>query len=171
MCRFPRSFAKLSVLFAVTLLMPLYLCSPTTAAAFGLSGIDARAGVVDPDGVDGTLEVGGGLNFQQADSRVHLMPNVLFWSEGGLSDVNTNFDASYHFEPAGVVSPYLGAGIGAHFYSSDGPSDPGTDVGPNFFGGVSFPLSGASLYMEGRAAVTDRSQFGFLTGATFYLGH
>jgi len=170
MCRFQKYFSQRAALLAVALLMPLLLGSPTTAAAFGLYGVDAKVGVLDPEGVDGTLAVGGGLNFQQAGSHVHLMPNVVFWSENGLSDVNTNFDASYHFEPAGRVSPYLGAGVGAHFYSSDGPGDPGTDVGPNFFGGLTLPMSGASFYLEGRAAVTDRSQFGLMTGATFYLG-
>ena len=170
MCRFQRYFSQRAALLGVALLIPLLLGSPTTAAAFGLTGMDAKVGIVDPEGVDGTLAVGAGLNFQQAGSHVHLMPNAMFWSENGLSDVNTNFDASYHFEPAGRVSPYLGAGLGMHFYSSDGPGDPGTDIGPNFFGGITLPMSGATLYFEGRAAMTDRSEFGLLTGATFYLG-
>ena len=170
MCRFQKYLSQRAALLGVALLMPVLLGSPTAAAAFALYGADARVGVLDPDGVDGTLAVGAGLNFQQAGSHVHLMPNVIYWSESGLSDVNTNFDASYHFEPAGRVSPYLGGGLGMHFYSSDGPGDPGTDLGPNLFGGVTLPMSGASLYLEGRTTLTDRSQFGLMTGATFYLG-
>ena len=170
MCRFQKYSSRCAALLGVALLMPLLLGSPSTAAAFALYGADARVGVLDPDGVDGTLAVGAGLNFQQAGSHVHLMPNLIYWSESGLSDANTNFDASYHFEPAGRVSPYLGGGLGMHFYAADGPRDPGTDLGPNLFGGVTLPMSGASLYLEGRAALTDRSQFGLMTGATFYLG-
>src|SRR5216110_2636667 len=142
MCRFLKYFSQRAALLGVALLMPVLLGSPTTAFAFALYGADA------------TLAVGAGLNFQQAGSHVHLMPNVVYWSESGLSDVNTNFDASYHFEPAGRVSPYLGGGLGMHFYSSDGPRDPGTDVGPNLYGGVTLPMSGASLYFEGRTTLT-----------------
>jgi hypothetical protein len=170
MCRFQEYFSQRAALWGVALLMSLLLGAPSSAAAFALSGVDARVGVMDPDGVDGTVAVGGGLNFQQAGSHVHLMPNVLFWNESGLSDVNTNFDASYHFEPAGRVSPYVGGGLGVHFYSADSRPDPGTDLGANLFGGVSLPMRGASLYLEGRTALTDRSEFGLMTGATFYLG-
>ena len=112
MCRFQKYFSQRAALLGVALLMLLLLGSPTNATAFALYGMDAKVGVIDPEGVDGTLAVGAGLNFQQADSHVHLVPNAMFWSENGLSDVNTNFDASYHFEPAGRVSPYLGAGLG-----------------------------------------------------------
>jgi len=170
MCRFQKYLSRRAALLGVALLMSVLLGSPTTASAFTLAGADARVGVLDPDGVDGTIAVGAGLNLQQAGSRVHLMPNFVYWSESGLSDVNPNFDASYHFEPAGRVSPYLGGGLGMHFYSSDGSSNPGTDLGMNLFGGVTLPVSGASLYLEGRTVLTDRSEFGLMTGATFYLG-
>lgn len=170
MCRFQRYFSRRAALLGVALLMPVLLGSPTTAAAFDLYGADARVGVIDPDGVDGTVALGAGLNFQQPSSHVHLMPHVMFWSSNGLSDVNANFDATYHFESAGQVSPYIGAGMGMHFYSSDGPGNPGTDIGPNFIGGVSVPMHASTLFFEGRAAVTDRSSFGLMTGMTFYTG-
>ena len=170
MCRFQEYFSRRAALLGVALLMPVLLGSPATASAFALAGADARVGLLDPDGVDGTIAMGAGLNLQQAGSHVHLMPNFIYWRESGLSDVNTNFDASYHFEPAGRVSPYLGGGLGMHFYSSDAPRNPGTDLGINFFGGVTMPVRGASLYLEGRTVLTDRSEFGLMTGATFYLG-
>jgi len=171
MCRRLENLSKWTALFGATLLMPLLLLgTPTTAAAFGLQGLDARVGVTNPEGVDGTLALGAGLNFQEPGSHVHIMPNVMYWSEDGLSDVNANVDASYHFERAGRVSPYLGAGLGMHFYSSDGPGDPGTDLGANLFGGLMLPTSGPTFNFEARAVVADRSQFGFLTGVTFNLG-
>jgi len=141
------------------------------AHAFGLSGIGGRIGTVDPDGSDGSLAAGAHLEFEEMDSRVHLEPGFLYWNEDGLSDFNPNFDVYYHFEPAGRVSPYLGAGAAMHFYSSDGPGDPGSDVGANFFGGVMFPASSARFFLEGRYAATDRSQASIFGGITLPIGH
>lgn len=147
----------------------LILMIPSTCDAFALGGIGPRIGAVDPDGVDGTLAMGMHLDFEKAGSRVHLLPNILFWEENGLSDVNPSLDVMYHFGAAGTVSPYLGAGVGVHFYGSDGPGDPGTDPSANFLGGLLLPARPMTLFIEGRAAVSDRDQFGILTGATFGL--
>ena len=136
------------------------------AHAFGLTGVGARLGTLDPEGRDGSLAMGGHLEFEQMDSRVHLEPGFLYWSNDGLSDFNPNMDLSYHFSPAGRVSPYVGAGAALHSYSSDGPGDPGTDVGANFFGGVIFPSQSARFFIEGRYAATDRSQASIFGGIT-----
>jgi hypothetical protein len=144
---------------------------PTPSIAFELHGIGPRVGSVDPEGGDATFAAGMHLDFEQAGSRVHLLPNVLFWGEGGLNDVNPNFDVMYHFGSAGQVSPYVGTGVGVHFYTSDGPADASTDLGGNFFGGVLVPVRPMSLFLEAREVVSDRNQFGILTGMTFPLGH
>jgi len=151
----------------LALLMAALIGFATQASAYQLAGIGGRLGSLDPEGADGTLGVGASLEFEQSGSQVHLQPNVIYWSENGLSDVNPNFDISYHFAPTGSVSPYLGAGFGLHFYGSDGPGDPGTDPGANFFGGVVLPTRTVSLFFEGRVAATDRDQFGLFTGLTF----
>jgi len=145
------------------------LCGgPSEGLAFGLSGVGGKLGVVDPDGADGTFAFGMNLEFEEAGSRFHLQPGFLYWNTNGLEDVNPNFDALYHFEPAGRLSPYLGAGVGLHVYSLDGPgADPGTDVGANLFGGVVFPAGSARIFAEGRYMATDLSQFGILGGVTF----
>jgi hypothetical protein len=139
------------------------------AHAFGLTGIGGRLGSLDPEGRDGSLAFGGHLEFEQMDTRVHLEPGFLYWSNDGLSDFNPNMDLSYHFAPDGAVSPYVGAGAALHSYSSDGPGDPGTDVGANLFGGVLFPSNSARFFIEGRYAATDRSQASFFGGVTLPL--
>ena len=139
------------------------------AQAFGLTGIGGRLGSLDPEGRDGSLAFGGHLEFEQMDTRLHLEPGFLYWSNDGLSDFNPNMDLSYHFAPDGRVSPYVGAGAALHSYSSDGPGDPGTDVGANLFGGVLFPSSSARFFIEGRYAATDRSQASFFGGVTLPL--
>ena len=148
----------------------LALATPTPASAFTLVGAGPRLGVTDPDGVDGAMTVGAGLDFEQSGSRVHIVPSLLYWNESDLSDINPNFDVMYHFNSAGRVGPYLGGGLGIHAYSQDGPGDPGTDVGANLFGGVLFPSRGATFFMEGRAVLADRGQIGLLGGVNFNLG-
>jgi hypothetical protein len=170
MHRSNRNFLGAALMSAAFLVLLVPLLVPSTSDAFSLGGIGPRIGAIDPEGLDGTFAMGMHLDFEKAGSRVHLMPNVLFWDESGLSDINPNLDVMYHFSPAGRVSPYLGAGVGIHFYSSDGPGDPGSDPSANFFGGLLLPVGPTSLFLEGRAVVSDMNQFGILAGATFALG-
>ncbi len=158
-----RLLGKAAFLAAALMIAPL-----TNASAFGLTGAGGRLGYVSPDGVDGTAAFGGHLEFQQSGSRWHLQPNVMFWSQDGVSNINPNFDVYYHFEPMGVVSPYLGAGLGVHILEFDGGGDR-SDVGANLFGGVTFPMASSNLFLEGRYAATDLSQFGINGGVTFLL--
>jgi hypothetical protein len=155
---------------AVFLLPLLVLFAPSTSDAFSIAGIGPRIGAVDPEGMDGTFAVGVHFDFENAGSRLHFIPNVLYWDGDGLSDMNPNLDLYYHFSPAGHVSPYLGAGVGMHFYSSDGPSDPGSDPSANFLGGVLIPVHPSTLFFEGRYAVSEMNQFGLFAGVTFSLG-
>lgn len=140
------------------------------AHAFGLSGVGGRVGAVDPEGGDGTLAAGAHLEFEESGSRLHVAPGFLYWGKDGFSDFNPNFDLFYHFSPAGHVSPYLGAGVGMHFYSNDGPGDPGSDFGANLFGGVIFPSSRTRFFIEGRYAATDLSQASIFGGITLPIG-
>lgn len=141
------------------------------AHSYGLSGAGLRLGTTDPENADASLAGGGHLEFEEAGSRVHIMPSVLFWSNSGLTDVNPNFDLYYHFAPSGRVSPYLGAGAALHMYSADGPGDPGTDVGLNLFGGALFPMGSSRLFAELRYSATDLAQTSFYGGLTFPISH
>ena len=155
---------------AIVLLAVAALSAPATVQAFAPTAMGPVIGTVDPDGVESSLSVGAKLSLEQGGSAVHLEPNLLYWTEDGLSDVNPNFDVSYHFLPSSQVSPYVGAGLGLHFYSSEGPGDPGTDPSANFFAGVTLPAPSMRFFFEGRVAATDRTQAGVLAGAMFYLG-
>lgn len=159
----PRS--RLCAVIAMTLLA----AGAGSAHAFGLTGIGGRIGSVDPDGRDGTLAGGAHLDFERAGSQLHIQPSFIYWSSNGLSDANPNFDLFYHFAPAGRVSPYLGGGAGLHFYGTDGPGDPGADLGLNLFGGLVIPSPGASFFMEGRYVASDRSQAAIYGGVTLPL--
>lgn len=142
----------------------------STAWAFGVSGIGAKAGIVDPEsGIDITLQVGGFVELEQPGSRVHLLPSVFYWSSDNFSDVNPTFDVYYHFRPEGQVTPYVGGGLGVHFVHVDGIDESETDLGADLIGGVRFPGERMHFFLEGRYAATDISQVSALGGVTFHL--
>ena len=157
------------LIVGIVLLFTLVIAAGT-AWAFAPTTMGPVIGAVDPDGTESALSIGAEMSLERAGSAVHLEPNLLYWSDSGLSDVNPNLDVSYHFLPSSQVSPYLGGGLGLHFYSSEGPGDPGTDPGVNLFAGVTVPAQAMRFFFEGRLAATDRTQVGILAGAMFYLG-
>jgi hypothetical protein len=157
-------------------LMLAFLCvtlAPSPAGAFDLTGVGARIGNVDPDGAGDTFMAGGNLELEQNGTRLHLEPGLMVWSSDGIRDINPNVDLMYHFAPAGRTSPYVGAGLGMHFYSIDlpGPNDQSSDLGANFFGGVLVPMNSLRLFGEARYVATDRSQFMIAGGVTLPIGH
>lgn len=164
---------RLTAMAAVIMAFVAFTVLPTPAHAFGLSGIGARVGGVDPEGADGSVLVGGHLEFEESGSKLHLQPGVMYWSSDRLSDFNPNFDVMYHFARSSEVSPYVGAGAGLHFYSFDvpGPNDSDTDLGANLFGGVLLPSNSLRMFIEGRFVASDRSQASINGGVTMPFGH
>ena len=138
-----------------------------TSLAMGVSGVGGRVGFTDPDAVDPTVTFGLHAELEQPGSRLHVVPNVHFWSSNGLSNVNPNLDLYYHFERDNMMSPYLGAGLGLNVLNGD--NDSSTDVGVNVLGGLSFPDASAArrYYIEGRYTASDVNQIALLTGITF----
>ena len=158
---------------ALVLAFVAFTVSPMPAYAFGLSGIGGRVGGVDPEGADGSVLVGGHLEFEESGTQWHIQPGAMYWSADGLSDFNPNLDVMYHFNRSNEVSPYLGAGAGVHFYSFDvpGPNNNDTDMGANLFGGVVIPSSSFRMFIEGRYVASDRSQASINGGFTVPFGH
>jgi opacity protein-like surface antigen len=150
------------------LLVAALSCVGGPAHAYGLSGIGASVGYTSPEDLDGALSVGGHLEFEQAGSRLHFVPGMRFWKVNGVSDVDLNADALYHFDPTGSVSPYAGAGLGIQFAHSDAGGDD-TSLGPNLFGGVRFPASFGHSFVEARFGFAKISQFSVLGGLTWNL--
>jgi hypothetical protein len=143
---------------------------PATAGAFGLSGLGFKVGYLGPEDSDATAVGSAHLEFEQPGSRFHLLPNVQFWSNDLLTDVNPNFDLYYHFVSEGEVTPYVGGGIGLHFLDVDVPGvDSETDVGGNLMGGLRFPARNMHFFMEGRYTISDVNQGSLQGGMTFHL--
>ncbi len=136
--------------------------------AMSLSGAGARFGFASPEHADGTLAVGGHLEFEQPDSRLHLMPGFLYWKVNGLSDLSLNGDLTYHFSTGGRLTPYVGAGLGLNAIGRDG-GDSSVDLGVNLISGLQLPGNGLHTFVETRYTVSDVSHFALLGGVTFHL--
>ena len=159
--------------FAATCVGILLAVAAQPSGAFGLSGVGVRGGVVDPEALDGTVSIGGHLEFEQRGTRLHLQPNLNYWSSDNVTDVNPNFDVYYHFGSAGSTTPYLGAGLGLHFISVDVSrfvDADETNTGLNLMGGVLFPGRSARFFLEGRLALTELDTSSIMGGVTFPLG-
>jgi hypothetical protein len=162
---------RLGAAVGTALLTGLLLSLPVSADAFHLTGVGPRVGMIDPEGTEGTMTYGAMLEFETGGTRFHLMPNLMYWSEDSVNDVNPNFDVMYHFSPAARIGPFAGAGLGMHFYDNEAFDESNSDFGVNLFGGLRFPTSVATFTVEGRAVLSDVDQFGVISGATFNLGH
>jgi len=155
----------------LALLVVLAPALARSAESFTLTGVGGRLGMVDPEGGDSTLGVGFHVEFAKPGSRWHISPEILYWKDDPLRDVNVNLNVYYHFLPPGRITPYLGAGGGLHFYDLDVEGVDGeTDPGLNLLGGFRFPLSNnAHLFAEARYVATDLDQFQIFGGFTVPL--
>ena len=140
---------------------------PSPASAFGLSGFGGKLGYVTPENLDGTMTVGAHLEFAQPESRVHLIPSLMYWQTNDFSDFSANADLYYHFVREGLVTPYLGAGLGINFFNNDRSDQSDTQLGANLFGGIRLPASSFNYFLEGRYTASDVNQFALLGGITF----
>jgi hypothetical protein len=138
----------------------------TSASAYGLTGGGGQLGYASPEDLNSTVMVGGHLEFEQAGTRVHLKPNVMYWKSGGESDVNPNLDLYYHFRRDNQVSPYLGGGMGLNMRHENVTDRSDTSLGANVLGGVRFP-GRTGYFVEGRAMTGTTSNVALLGGVTF----
>ena len=157
-----------SLTVALMILGLAVLPARSSAQSYHLSGFGAKLGYTTPEDLDGTMMLGGHLEFERADSHVHLLPSLMYWKVNDLSDVSPNMDLYYHFEPEGAVTPYLGGGLGLNLVSDDRENRSKSSLGANLFGGLRFPAAASHGFVEGRYTASDVSQFAILGGITFH---
>ena len=157
------------IIIAAVSLAVLFL-APSSAHAYGVSGVGGSGGVLSPESRDATGTLGMHAELEQSGTKVHLMPGVMYWGSDRRTDFNPNMDVVYHVRKENRLTPYVGAGLGVHLRGGPLPSDDGTDLGMNVMGGVRFPGRSAKIFLEGRHTVSDVSQTALLAGATFQIG-
>lgn len=154
------------------ILMAAALCAalgvPAASYGFGLSGAGGKLGYTSPEDLDGTAMVGGHMEFEASGTRLHLMPNVMYWKADQVSDFNPNLDVYYHFREEGKTTPYLGGGLGVNVRNSEVTDDSSTDVGANVIGGVRIPGRSNHYFVEGRYTASDVPAVAVMGGVTFH---
>jgi len=158
----------LSRLWFTALVAGAVCAAPSPALAFGVSGAGGKLGVTSPENHDDTMMLGGHLEFEENGTRLHLMPNLMYWRANRLSDVNPNFDVYYHFGEEDRTVPYVGGGLGINMRNSQITDRSETDLGANLIGGVRFPGGGNHYFLEGRYTASNVAQVAVLGGITFH---
>ncbi len=144
------------------------LATPPPASAFNLTGFGGKLGYLTPENLDGTIAVAGHMEFEQHGSRLHLIPNVMYWKTNDVGDLSANADLYYHFMAEGQVTPYVGAGLGVNFIDDERSNQSDTQLGLNLIGGFRIPAPAVHYFFEGRYTASEFSQFALLGGITFH---
>jgi len=140
---------------------------PATSHAYRMTGAGGKLGYTSPEDLDGTMMVGGQLEFEN-DSRVHLVPNLSYWKVDRVSDVNPNVDVYYHFNSQQETTPYVGGGLGLDVQSSSVTDRSRTGLNANVIGGLRFPGGSNHYFVEGRLTAGDNSRVAVAGGITFH---
>jgi len=151
--------------------------SASSTAGFGLKGIGARLGYVDPEDASGTLAYGFHVDLGQPVRNVNLVPFLEYWKAGALgvdrSDLTlaTNVNVDFPLQ-GGTFVPYLGGGLGWHHIKSDATSGfTGNNLGLHVLGGVKDQvMPNLGLFGELRFSLVDNTdQFKLMGGMTYYF--
>jgi len=163
--------SRMRILYALTVMSMLALATvPRAANAYDFSGAGGKLGYANPEDLDGTAMLGVHAELEQHGTRVHLLPNIMYWNVNRVRDVNPNFDVYYHFHREGRMSPYLGGGLGLNFVRYDRTDRSDTDLGMNLLGGLRFPGTSNHYFLEGRYTASYIPQVSLLGGVTFHGG-
>ncbi len=162
----PKALQRWIYALAAVLLVAAAL--PRSARALGYSGIGGKLGFADSENLDGTAALGVHAELARIGTRVHLLPNVMYWKVNGVRDVSPSLDLYYHFNPEGRVTPYVGGGLGLNFVHRERRDRSSTDLGMNLAAGMRFPGAASHYFFEGRYTASDINQFAVLGGVTFH---
>jgi hypothetical protein len=125
-------------------------------------------GFTTPEHEDGTMTLGGHVEMEESGTRLHLLPNLMYWKVDRLSDLNPNFDVTYHFGREGQTTPYLGGGLGLNWMHSERTDRSNAELGANLIGGFRFPGVSNRYFLEGRWTASEVSQVAVLGGISFH---
>ena len=76
-----RTGLQSGILYAFTAVLALALTAlPQSARAYGLSGVGGMVGYSTPQDLDGTASVSVHAELEQPGTRLHLVPNMMYWN-------------------------------------------------------------------------------------------
>ena len=153
-------------------MLALLLPAATPAVAAVKTGIGPRFGFsVDPDQV----VFGGQIVIGEVAPSMTFDPNLELGLGDDVTTVGLSFDLHYHFAITNSEwRPYLGAGVGVHFFDVDQPpplrDDTSTETGGNFIIGAGVPTrSGSRFFTELKLGLGDIPSLKMLAGWVFKM--
>lgn len=154
----------LGVLTAAAVAVAFSLATPATADAQVSFGVQGDYGTeIEAVGIGPRLDVmiPGAGGFGLVGSFDYYFPdNSDFW------EINAN--ATYAFDVASPVGPYLGAGLNYADSSPDGVNVSNSEAGLNILGGLKFGVDApVTPFIEGRYATTFTGQVVITGGILF----
>ena len=183
----------------MTLLLTLTLASLALAAPaamaqsdLGFKRLGASIGFVDPEALGTTFLIGVFADHGTVTPNISLESRLDYWgqsesffgTETSFRDIALGVRGKYNFETSNPkIRPFLGAGLGLHFFKSEmtvpPPFGPGTvvdvsstELGFDLGGGISTPLSPkTNLLGETWFGINDGpNTFSLRAGLSFKLG-
>jgi opacity protein-like surface antigen len=164
---------RTAVLFTVVLATSMIFATGAVAGSFGVD-----VAYISPEGLDGTIGVGGFLNFATPVSSLQVEPFASYWSksegvpgaEASLSDLTLGARGKFMIPLDAKVEPYLAGGLGIHvlkassditlFDQSTSFSVSDSKLGVDLGGGISVPITERfSLRGEGWYSFVDSSNW------------
>jgi hypothetical protein len=147
----------------------VFLAAPAESAS--VTGIGPRFGFsLDPD----QLVLGGQLLIGEVAPNMTFDPNLEFGFGDNVTVIGLGLDLHYHFKLTNSEwRPYLGAGVGIHFYDQDvqppASDNTSTEVGGNIILGVGVPTGGSRFFTEMKLGVGDIPSLKMVAGWNFRM--
>jgi opacity protein-like surface antigen len=161
----------------------------------GFMRLGADLGMVDPESSGSTIGFDAVADLGTISPRVRLTSQLGYWSksegafgtEASIRDISLGARAAYQFPVQSRTQPYVGGGLGFHFFNSEvtvddidlgggmiipgfSASDSETKLGIDLGGGVSTPLSErTNLFGELWYTISDIEQLSLKVGLSFQL--
>ena len=159
----------------ITLFALLLMASSATAQVqWGITAWSAGLGFVDPENLDSTFWLDGGLEFARVNPNLTLDGRLMYWGTSvGSGDFKVDFSdvailpgATYRFASQGNLTPFARGGLGIHRFKAESKVDLGAP-----FGVISSTATDTKLgvYFGGGAAFQASPRFEILALAEVHL--
>ncbi len=183
--------SKLFILVLVSMVM-MFAASAFGQADIGFKAVGIKAGLVDPEDIDGTIGFAAIVDLGTFAPQFGWEAEIAYWkksekhgtTEYSLRDIAILSSGKYYFPvPESQFSPFLGGGLGIHlgkgeskttnsfFNQSQKQTNTKTKFGFHLFGGTEMKFSPEiSGFAEIRyCLVSDINQLWLMAGAKYYF--
>lgn len=149
----------------------LVLTGSIALALVGMTG-SARAQSVIP-GVrlglytDAEAVFVGGELLARVQPSLFLNPNIEYVFDEDRTHITFNMDLHYDLASRSGTFVWVGGGLAGIYTNPEGPPDGEAEIGVNLLAGVGLPSRTLTPYVQGKAILSDDSDFSLAFGVRF----